>query len=106
MVKVRGATKRLMVVTPATIADGGKRTGHVAAGTLRPRVAAHTTGTGRVLAERSGGAEGGSQSAVRGADERPGHDWEDRYLAQRSPPSVGGPGNATDRTSPAAPAIR
>jgi hypothetical protein len=37
MVKVRGATKRLMMVTPTTIAGDGKRTGHVAAGTLRPR---------------------------------------------------------------------
>ena len=86
MVKVRGATKRFMVVTPATIVGDGKRTGHVAAGTLRPRGrGAHDRGRPHP-AERSGRGQGGSQSAVRRADERPGHDWEDRYLAQRSPP--------------------
>src|ERR687887_303150 len=62
----------------------------------RARRAAQHDRPGRA-AEETGGAEGreaGSvpptESRLSGADGRPGHDWEDRYLAQRSPPAVGG----------------
>jgi hypothetical protein len=39
---------------------------------------------------RKAGSARRTESWLSGADGRPGHDWEDRYLAQRSPPAVGG----------------
>ncbi|GAA3785055.1 hypothetical protein GCM10022379_59300 [Micromonospora maritima] len=50
-------------------------------------------GAGAVRGAGSGSAAS-TEPWLSGADGGPGHDWEDRYLAQRSPPAVGGARNA------------